>query len=325
MVRTTHDDRGSLRRAALVSGGLHLLLLLAVIVVLPPLAKPPEPQDAPAVEMDFVGPPAKARKGDQPAPKPEEAPSQVDKVAPPSPTPPEKLPVEEPPPPPPPPTPVPPPPEAVQTPTPTLDIPPKIEEPSPEVAKPPPPPKPAPPSPIKAPAPPVAHPQPDLPKMTVPSHVTQPNKTANVQPDTHSLMANLEKFRADQPQTHPPRAHANPDQGGSTSRAGDVTGQLTAGQQKAIGGSVRRCYAEDTEAKNYATFTAHLLVTIDETGEARIVAFKPDTAARMAADPGYRALAERARDAVLNPTCAKLPIPPSMLGKSQQLSFVFRP
>ena len=39
----------------------------------------------------------------------------------------------------------------------------------------------------------------------------------------------------------------------------------------------------------------------------------------------YRALAERARDAVLNPTCSRLPIPANMLGKTQQLSFVFRP
>ncbi|MCQ8279022.1 energy transducer TonB [Acetobacteraceae bacterium KSS8] len=324
MARSRQNENRGLTRAALISGGLHAALLLALIIGLPPITRPPEPPEPPAVEMDFVGPPAKSRKGDEPAPKPVEAPSQVEKVAPPSPTPPEKMPVEEPPPPPPPPTPVPPPPQAVQTPTPPLDIPPKVEEPSPEVAKPPPP-KPAPPSPARTPSPPVPHPTPDLPKMTMPSHVTQPNKTTNAQPDTHSLLATLEKFRADQPQTHPPRAHANPDQGGSPSRAGDVTGQLTAGQQKAIGGSVRRCYAEDTEAKDYATFTAHLLVTVDATGEARRVDFKPDTAARMAADPGYRALAERARDAVLNPTCAKLPIPPSLLGKTQQLSFVFRP
>ncbi len=325
MVRSRRDDNQRLKRAALVSGGLHLLLLLSFIIILPPIAKPPEPPDAPSVEMDFTGPPSTARKGDRPTTKPVPAPSAVEKLAPVSPTPPEPVPVEEPPPPPPPPTPVPPPPEAAATPVPPLDIPPRIQAPSPDVARPPPPPKPAPPAPSHAASPPVPHPQPAPPTPPVASHMTQPNRTRNVQPDTHSLMATLEKFRADQPQTHPPRSRANPDQGGSPSRAGDVTGQLSAGAQKAIGGSVRRCYSEDTEARNYASFTAHLLVTVDASGEARLVDFKPDTAARMAADPGYRALAERARDAVLNPTCSKLPIPANLLGHTQQLSFVFRP
>jgi len=307
-----------------VSGGLHLAVLLCFLIVIPPTAKPPEPPEPPAVEMEFTGPPSQARKGDQPSTKVEKAPSQVDKEAPPSPTPPEPVPVEEPPPPPPPPTPSPPPPQAVQTPTPPLDIPPKIQDVSPDSVKAPPP-KPAPPSTSHAVTPPSPHPQDELPKMAMPSHMTQPNKTKNATPDTHSLLATLEKFRADQPQTHPPKHHANPDQGGSTSRAGDITGQLSAGAQKAIGASVRRCYAEDTEAKNYATFVAHLSVTVDAGGEARMVQFKPDTAARMAADPAYRALAERARDAVLNPTCSKLPIPANMLGHVQTLSFVFRP
>ena len=324
MVRTRPDDTSRLKRAALLSGGLHLLLVLCLVIALPPIAPPPEPPDAPSIEMDFTGPPSQSRRGNQPTSKPAPAPSAVEKTAPVSPTPPEPVPVEEPPPPPPPPTPAPPPPEAVQAPIPPLDLPPKIQAPSPDAVRAPPP-RPAPPAPSHAVSPPTPHPQPDLPKPTVPSHQTQPNRTSNVQPDTHSLLATLEKFRADQPQTHPPRHRANPDQGGSPSRAGDVTGQLSAGAQRAIGGSVRRCYAEDTEAKNYASFTAHLLVTVDETGEARMVAFKPDTAARMAADPQYRALAERARDAVLNPTCAKLPIPAALLGHAQQLSFVFRP
>ena len=324
MARIRRDDNRGLKRAALVSGGLHLGLLLAFIVVIPPITKPPEPPEPPSVEMDFAGPPSQSRKGDQPTTKPVPAPSKVEKVAPISPTPPEPVPVEEPPPPPPPPTPVPPPPEAVQTPVPPLEIPPKIQAESPDVVKAPPP-KPAPPAPSHAVSPPTPHPQPELPKMTMPSRLTQPNKTKNAEPDTHSLLATLEKFRADQPQTHPPRFHANPDQGGSPSRAGDVTGSLNAGAQKAIGNSVRRCYSEDTEAKNYAQFTAHLTVTVDATGEARLVEFKPDTAARMASDPEYRALAERARDAVLNPTCAHLPIPANLLGQTQQLSFVFRP
>ena len=323
-MRSRRDDNQGIRRAAYVSGGLHLLLLLSFLLVIPPLAKPPEPPEPPSVEMDFTGPPSQARRGDQPTTKPVPAPSAVEKLAPVSPTPPEPLPVEEPPPPPPPPPPVPPPPEAVPTPLPPMDLPPKIQAPSPEPT-PAPPPKPAPPAPSRVASPPTPHAQPAPPAKAVTSHLTQPNKTRNVEPDTHSLLATLEKFRADQPQTHPPRAHANPDQGGSPSRAGDVTGSLGAGAQKAIGASVRRCYAEDTEARNYATFTAHLLVTVDEAGVAREVEFRPDTLARMNADPSYRALAERAADAVRDPRCAKLPIPANLLGSVQHLSFVFRP
>lgn len=88
---------------------------------------------------------------------------------------------------------------------------------------------------------------------------------------------------------------------------------------------MRRCYAEDTEARNYAHFQAHLTVTVDATGEARQVEFSDQDRARMVSDPSYRALAERARAAVMSPVCAKLPLPPSQLGQVHQIKFVFRP
>ena len=100
---------------------------------------------------------------------------------------------------------------------------------------------------------------------------------------------------------------------------------MSAGDQRAIGGAVRRCYTEDTAAKNYASFVAHLIVTVDSSGEARIVKFAPETQAKMNSDVSYRALAERARAAVLSPTCSKLPIPKNLLGQTQTLKFVFRP
>jgi neural Wiskott-Aldrich syndrome protein len=321
--RARRDENQGLRRAAVVSGGAHLLVLLSLIVVFPE-SKPPEPPEQPAVEVAFEpGPPSQARKGTRADLKADKAPAPVEKEAPPSPTPPTPAPVEEPPPPPPPPTPAPPPPAAEPTPIPPTPIPPKVQAPTPEPVKAPPP-KPAPPAPSKAVSPPTPEKTQDLPKMDLPSHRTQPNKTRNATPDTSSLLATLEKFRADQPQTHPPRARANPDQGGSASPAGSLNGQLSAGQAKAIGDSVRRCYSEDTAAKNYSTYSAHMSVTVDATGTARLVQFKSDTAARMG-DPGYRAFAERARDAVLNPTCAQLPIPASLKGRTGRFDFFFRP
>ena len=310
-----------LRRGVLVSGGLHLLVLFSLIVVLPSrkLPEPPPPQ---AVEMEFLGPQAASQKADQTNPSPQ-PPAPVPNPAPPSPTPPAKLPIEEPPPPPPPPPPAPPRPEAPPSPLPPPPLPPKLEAPSPEPLRAPP--RPSPPTPAHALSPPTPTPLPALPQMTLPSHMTQPHKTHNATPDTHSLLATLEKFRADQKQTHPPRAHANPAQGGAPSRGRDITKSLSAGQQHAIGSSVRRCYAEDTESRNYAQFQAHLTVTVDASGVARQVVFSPADQARMASDPSYRALADRARAAVLSPLCAKLPLPASQLGQVHDLKFVFRP
>ncbi|MFT9387721.1 energy transducer TonB, partial [Acetobacter sp.] len=246
------------------------------------------------------------------------------------PEPPKPVPNEEPPPPPPPPQPVPPPPEAAPQDLPDEPVPPKAEEPSPEVVKTPPAtPSPVKPTPMVAPPSPITQPADTLPDTVVPSHITQPNKAKKSQPDTHSLLETLDSFRDDVKQTHAPKARANPLAGGAPkgggSPVGNLTGSLSAGQQKAIGAAVRRCYSEDTAAKDYATFVAHLVVTIDSEGEARIVQFAPETQARMAADASYRALAERARAAVLSPTCAKLPIPKELLGQTQQLKFVFRP
>jgi hypothetical protein len=313
-----------LRRGAFVSGGLHLLVLLSLIVVMPQ-SRPPEPPEPPAVEMQFTGPPAASQKADQATPDPR-PPAPVPNPAPPSPTPPEKLPVEEAPPPPPPPPPAPPPPEAAPAPLPPLPLPPKLQAPSPEPVRAPPPlPSPPAPSHTVSPPTPMPTPVPALPRITLPSHLTQPNQTKNAVPDTHSLMATLEKLRADQAQTHPPRARANPAQGGAPSRGRDITASLSAGEQHAIGNAVRRCYAEDTAARDYAQFQAHLTVTVDATGEARAVEFSGADAQRMAADPSFRALAERARAAVMSPVCARLPLPPAQLGQVHQIKFVFRP
>lgn len=251
------------------------------------------------MEFDQAGPPTHPVKGDHPAPTPAPAPAPVKNEAPPAPTPPLKAPTEEPPPPPPPPQPVPPPPQTPQK-LPDVKLPPKMTDESaePVLASPP---KPSPPSKSAMVAPPSPQTEkvdklPDTPKF---SHLTQPNAAKKTVSDSHSLMATLDSFRADQKQTHAPTARANPPQGGAPNGGGvpngDITKSLSMADQKAIGGSVRRCYTEDTEARNYASFVAHLVVTVDAAGEARIVKFAPDTAAKMASDPSYRVLAERAR------------------------------
>ena len=49
-----------------------------------------------------------------------------------------------------------------------------------------------------------------------------------------------------------------------------------------------------------------------------------DDIARMS-DPRFRAFAERARRAVLDPRCANLPLPNKVLGKVNVLTFRFSP
>ena len=129
---------------------------------------------------------------------------------------------------------------------------------------------------------------------------------------------------ADQKQTHPPKHRYNPAQGGAPNGGGapegDITNALSLAQQRAVGNSVKRCYTEDTEARNYATFGAHLRVTVDATGTARLADIVSPSA-----DPALRAFQERAREAVLDPACASLPLPGRFTGQTHTLDFVFRP
>jgi hypothetical protein len=67
-------------------------------------------------------------------------------------------------------------------------------------------------------------------------------------------------------------------------------------------------------------------VTVDAEGVVHIVKLQPAFQAWANRDSAYRAFAERAEAAVLDPQCSKLPLPASILGKpAATLSFRFRP
>jgi outer membrane biosynthesis protein TonB len=306
----------ALKRGAAYSAILHLLLLLSLIVVIPtPQPPPPPPEDTMEVEFDG-GTAASAQKSqdrgtvatpaesDHPA---EETPALVK---------PKVAPLEKPPPPPPPP-PKPPAPQLVQTlqPVKILPPPPSVVA---EAIKPPPPVK----------VPPTKQPE-QTQEKPLDTVTHQPHHTKTPAIDTHSFDNTMEKLLADQKQTAPPKHVYNPDRGGARNAGGqlhgNLTGDLSNAQRKTIGDEVRRCYAEDTEAKDYATYFARMIVTIDEQGVARDVKLSAADAARAGSDPAFRAFAERAMHAVLDPTCAQLPIPADKLGQSAQLSFTFRP
>jgi hypothetical protein len=67
-----------------------------------------------------------------------------------------------------------------------------------------------------------------------------------------------------------------------------------------------------------------LTVTTDATGVVRLaVVAEPDVP--KLSDPVFRAFAERARRAVMDPRCANLPLPAKLLGKPNVLTFRFSP
>lgn len=171
-------------------------------------------------------------------------------------------------------------------------------------------------------------PQPDdLDKMMKDMAKEQPKKKPVEKPkaDDKSLLDALDKLKKENKASSKTKTSAKNSSAKTGAGGSDDTTMLSAGQQTAIGDEVRRCYEQDTQSHDYASFTAHLLVTIDGSGTARRVDFAPETRAKMEASAPYRALAERARMAVLSSACAKLPMPSSMLGRTRTLRFVFRP
>ena len=157
---------------------------------------------------------------------------------------------------------------------------------------------------------------------------SQPNITKNPAPDSRELDNTLDKLRALQRQTKPPTARPNPQAataptlGGS--KDGDITASLNATQSGAIGDKVRECWTKDSGALDIEKMSAQLVVEFDEQGIAHVAEIGPADRGRLS-DPRFRAFAERAARAVLDPRCASLPIPKTDLGKRGKLTFRFKP
>jgi hypothetical protein len=171
-------------------------------------------------------------------------------------------------------------------------------------------------------------PVPPLPPPPTESATSQPNPTKNTAPESDALEATLEKLRALQKQTTPPKARANPQAGGAPNgggaRTGSDTSALSADQRASIGDHVRQCWTYDPGAKDANQLQVHLQVITDENGVARVVHVAGSDLGRMS-DPEFRAFAERAVRAVLDPHCASLPLPKDMLGQRRTLDFRFSP
>ncbi|MGH7154373.1 MAG: hypothetical protein ACREF3_10645, partial [Acetobacteraceae bacterium] len=167
-----------------------------------------------------------------------------------------------------------------------------------------------------------------VPPPPMPSQTSQPNPTKNPAPQSDALDNTLEKLRAMTKQTHPPTARYNPAQGGAPRGGGNPlandTSALSAAQRGAIGDHVRPCWTSDPGALDLDKMQALLTVTTDGSGVVRQADVAPADQGRLG-DPRFRAFAERAVRAVMDPSCATLPLPRDMLGKINVLTFRFSP
>ncbi len=131
-----------------------------------------------------------------------------------------------------------------------------------------------------------------------------------------------------QAQQQPPTAKANPRSGGQPNSGGNPLGNdtaaLSADQRGAIGEKVRECWTKDAGALDLDKQRVLLTVTTDGAGVARKAEIAGEDIGKMS-DPRFRAFAERAVRAVMDARCANLPLPSTLMGKTNVLTFRFSP
>lgn len=322
----------ALRHGAIISAATHAVILLLLLINLPFGRRLEEPQ-ATAVEMVFDGTGERSTHAPSPATVPAPATAPEATPGPQAQQQPKPQPVESAPPPPPPPPAPPPPAQALQTPLPTppLPTPPPTPEPAPVTAPPPPA---APPTPPQVqtplPTPPLPVPPPPVPAPpSPPSATSQPNPTKNAAPNSTALENTLERLRSLEHQKQPPKARYNPQSGGVPHGGGnplsDDTSALSAAQRGAIGDYVRRCWSTDPDMLDLDKMEVLLTVTTDSGGVVRRADVAQDDIGRVNGNMRLRVFSERARRAVMDPNCANLPLPQSMLGQTRLFTFRFRP
>ncbi|MDR3516265.1 MAG: hypothetical protein P4M00_10630 [Azospirillaceae bacterium] len=287
----------------------------------PPPPPPPPPRAPEAPQVADVAPPRDV----EAPPVPDQAPEPTPKPTPPAPaTPPPPTP---PPPTPPPPAPPPPEPDAV----PTKEPPPKQVAEAPPTPAPEPRPKPPTPEPPK-----VETPKPDAPKPTPqkPAPQKPPEKKTQPVDSLASVLNDVAKLKGQRtPDTKSTETAQSETQTPSTSRstsqqpasnAAHISGRLTMSEEDAVRHQIEGCWNIPTGApagKGSGSVTIRLALNPDGTIlRASIV----DTA-RMATDSFYRAAAESALRAVLNPKCSPLHLPPEKYDTWKDMTLSFDP
>ena len=152
--------------------------------------------------------------------------------------------------------------------------------------------------------------------------------TKNPAPNSSSVENTLEKLKQQLAVNQPPKGRPNPQAGGQSNGGGNPLGNdtaaLNADQRGAIGDHVRECWTKDAGALDIDKQRVLLTVTTDAGGIARKAEVAGDDVGRLS-DPRFRAFAERAKRAIMDPRCANLPLPNNVLGRINILTFRFSP
>ena len=156
-------------------------------------------------------------------------------------------------------------------------------------------------------------PRPAAPNNAVPNNAV-PNNAAE---------SALERLRAAQAAREAPGL-PRPGAPGGGSPTGIANAGLTPAQGRAIGDQLRECWTADRAALDFDQQSVRLLITTDAAGVVRDAVISPNDAGKLGTGVS-RAFAERARRAALDPDCARLPLPPALLGRRQDFEITFRP
>jgi hypothetical protein len=302
-----------------LSAMMHLGLATLIVLGLPTLFHPPMPEESPiAVELVTLGPETRATH-----PNPHQPVAKA-KPIPPSPEPP--APVPEPKPLPPQASSEPPPSAAAPPPAPT----PKAED-TPNLVPPPPPSKPVeaqtpPPPPPK---PPDAKPKPSEQKPPAPSFdqmVKQLDKQQKVPPSSFdSLLKNLTRDESARSEDAPPQRNrvASAAAPPSSQPHAPLGSQLSASEIDLVREQIERCWNVPAGARDAKDMVIEVRAAVNPDGTVREATIVDQ--GRYGGDPYYRAAAESARRAVLNPSCSPLKLPPDKYDSWRDLDLFFNP
>ena len=283
-----------MRRAILCSCALHVVVALLAYFHLWDLLFPPPPLEPATIAVSLVNlapetkatrPNPKPKVADKPAEETVEAPKESPKQPP--------KPVQ----PPPAPAPAPAPEEVAQAPAPEPKPEPKPEPPKPEPPKPPP--KPAP------------------PKTT----------EAKKKPDDHNLdsfLKNLAKRpEAAKPEEQPTKTAPQPQVARASAQPSAPLGaQLTTSELDVIREQIKPCWNYDPGARDADQLQARFSVEMNADGTVRTVV---SLDADKMSDPVFRAAADAARRALLNPQCQPLKFPAEKYAQWRSFTAVFSP
>lgn len=290
---------------SILSGIFHIALAIVVVLGLPNFSKKlPEPEEPSTVEVVTLAPKATAPELPKPpVPKPPEPPKE----------------------------------QAQPEPTPPAAAPPKVAEARPE---PKPEPKPEPPKEQAKPEPkvetkpepipekkaevkpePQEQPRKEEPKKEEPKKVEAKKEPPKKEPDRFdAILKNLARQPAPQrPETRPVQQAAAPQ---PRQTAPNLSDQLARGELDAVRDRVRPCWNFPAGAPNPERLAVDIEVSMNPNGTVREATIVDRSRLN---DPFYRAAAEAALRAALNPACQPFPLPPEKYNTWRTFTFGFDP